>query len=57
MKYELVKIDRKNNAVLVSADGVQLWIDYFIEIEDSFTTGFRNVGYTECSLRVIKSVI
>jgi hypothetical protein len=34
MKYELVKIDRKNNAILVSADGVQLWLDYFEQTEN-----------------------
>ena len=34
MEYKFIKIDKENEAVLISADGVQLWIDYFIEIED-----------------------
>lgn len=34
MKYEFIKIDKENNAILISADGVQLWLDYFVEIED-----------------------
>lgn len=33
MKYEFVKIDKENKAVLISADGVQLWVDYFEQIE------------------------
>lgn len=34
MDYELIKIDKENEAILISADGVQLWIDYFIGIEE-----------------------
>ena len=34
MEYKFIKIDKENEAVLISANGVQLWVDYFIEIED-----------------------
>ena len=34
MEYKFIKIDKENEAILISADGVQLWIDYFIGIEE-----------------------
>ena len=34
MKYELVKIDKENNAILISADGVKLWINYIEKTDD-----------------------
>lgn len=34
MKYKFIKIDKENEAILISADGVQLWIDYFIGIDE-----------------------
>lgn len=34
MEYKLIKIDKENEAILISADGVQLWIDYFVGIEE-----------------------
>lgn len=34
MEYKFTKIDKENEAILISADGVQLWIDYFIGIEE-----------------------
>lgn len=34
MEYKFIKIDKENEAVLISANGVRLWIDYFVEIED-----------------------
>ena len=34
MEYKLINIDKENEAILISADGVQLWIDYFIGIEE-----------------------
>lgn len=33
MKYEFIKIDKGNKAILISADGIQIWLDYSIEIE------------------------
>lgn len=34
MKYELVKIDKENNAILISADGVKLWVNYIEKTDD-----------------------
>ena len=34
MEYKLIKIDKKNKAVLITADNVELWVDYFIGIEE-----------------------
>lgn len=34
MEYKFIKIDKENEAILISADGVQLWIDYFVGIEE-----------------------
>ena len=34
MKYELIKIDKENNAILISADGVKLWINYIEKTDD-----------------------
>ena len=34
MDYELIQIDEENEAILISANGVQLWIDYFIGMEE-----------------------
>lgn len=33
MEYKLIEIDKENEAILISADGVRLWIDYFVETE------------------------
>lgn len=34
MEYKLIKVDKENNAVLITADNVQLWIDYFEQVEE-----------------------
>ena len=34
MEYKFIKIDKENEAVLISANGVQLWVDYFEQVED-----------------------
>ena len=41
MEYKLIKIDKKNKAVLISANGVQLWIDYFFDGELGYTWEFN----------------
>ena len=34
MEYKFIKIDKEKESVLISADGVQLWVDYFKQVED-----------------------
>ena len=34
MEYKFIKIDKENESILISANGIQLWVDYFVEIED-----------------------
>lgn len=37
MQYKFIKIDKENKAILISANGVQLWVDYFEQIENGET--------------------
>ena len=34
MEYKFIKIDKKHNSILISADNVQLWVDYFEQVEE-----------------------
>lgn len=31
MRYNFINFDKKNKAVLISANGVRLWVDYYID--------------------------
>ena len=33
MDYELIKTDKLNHSLLVKADGVELWVDYYCKKE------------------------
>lgn len=35
MDYELIKIDKLKHSLLVKADGVELWVDYYCTKEGS----------------------
>ena len=54
MDYELIQIDKENEAILISADGVQLWIDYFIGIEEGekfYTWEFNQYIFFDYSIQ------
>ena len=54
MKYELVKIDKENNAILVSADGVKLWVDYFYDGEFGFVWDFNQYIFLSVTVKTTK---
>lgn len=52
MEYKFIKIDKENESVLISADGVQLWVDYFIETESDekyYTWDFNQYIFDICN--------
>ena len=54
MKYKFIKIDKENEAILISADGVQLWIDYFIGIDEGekfYTWEFNQYIFFDYSIQ------
>ena len=58
MEYKFIKIDKKHNSVLISADGVQLWVDYFEQIEDGetyYTWEFNQYIFNLCNSKDIEA--
>lgn len=58
MEYKFIKIDEENESVLISADGVQLWVDYFIEIEDNekyYTWDFNQYIFNLCNSKDLEA--